>query len=484
MTADYIAFHAQERPDAVAYVDNGRAVSYGAIARDVRRFTRAIREFGIPAGGVAAVGCEQPYLHLLILLACERLGLATASLTAREERSVLPLLDGADLLISEFPPPPGARPRLRHEITQSWVDRVLGLPDADEAALPLPPAESPLRILRTSGTTGTSKRLHLTRRMLDFWTHRWIWLYGLGVRSRVMTALPFAIGGAYAQVCACLRAGGTVVRENRMEVPQALRLHSIDLVVLLPVFLRDVLGTIPAGFERQGPLVVATFGGAIQPGLRAEAVARLCGAVSDMYGCNEVGFIGSNGLHRAGSYLDVWPGVAIEVTDDRDRPLPPGQLGRVRVRTESMFAGYIDDPDATRQMLRDGWFYPGDVGVLRGPRSLELLGRGDDILNFDGHKLMPEPLEEMIRKSAGHPELAVGAALDADGATVLCVAVAEQGIADAGLEARISSAVSRAGFRKFELVRVPGIPRNVAGKIQRHLLKAEIAAARQIPPRE
>jgi len=484
MTADYIAFHAQQRPDAAAFLDDGHRVTYNDLARDIRKFTRAMREFEIPQGGTVVVGCDNPHLHLLILLACERLGLTTTSLVGREPPTVLPLLDAADLLISEFPPPPEARPRLRHEITQAWVDGVKRLPDAEEAPLPLPPAESALRILRTSGTTGTPKRLYLTRRMFDCWTNRWIWLYGLGVRSRVMAALPFVIGGGYAQVCACLRAGGTVVRENRMEVAQALSHYSVDLVVLLPVFLREVLAKIPAGFGRVEGLVVAAFGGAIQPSLRAEAVARLCGAVSDMYGCNEVGFIGSSGLYRAGGHLDVWPGVAVEVTDDQDRPLPPGQLGRIRVRTESMFAGYIDDPEATRRMLREGWFYPGDVGVLHGPRSLELQGRGDDILNFEGHKFMPEPLEEMIRKRVRIPEFAVGADLDADGAPVLCVAVAETGIVDAELETRIAAVLSHAGFRKFELVRVPSIPRNVGGKVQRHLLKAEIAAARQGPLRE
>ncbi|HYC14667.1 MAG TPA: AMP-binding protein, partial [Stellaceae bacterium] len=232
-------------------------------------------------------------------------------------------------------------------------------------ALPFPSAESPLRILRTSGTTGAPKRLHLTRRMFDFWASRWIWCYGLGIGSRTLTVMPFSIGGAYAQICATLRAGGTVVREGRMEVAEALRQQTIGLVVMLPRDLREVLAKIPPGVARMPELVIATFGGAISESLRAEAVERLCGAVSDMYGCNEVGFIGSSGLRRTGNGLDVWPGVAIEIVDEEGRVLPWDQPGRLRVRTESMFAGYIDDPQMTQRMLRDGWFYSGDMGAAR-----------------------------------------------------------------------------------------------------------------------
>jgi len=275
MTADYIAFHAQQRPDVVGFLDNGRAMTYGALARGIRRCTHAMREFGIAAGGTVAVGCEDPLIHLLILMASERLGLTTVSLVAPEGSSALPLLEGVDLLLSEAPPPPGALPRHRHDLTQAWVDRVFELPDAEEPALPLHGAESTLRILRTSGTTGTFKRLRLTRRMLDAWANRWIWCYGLGPRARVMTALPFAIGGAYAQICACLRAGGTVVRESRMEVAQALALHAVSHIALLPVFLREVLAKVPAGFARLPEVVVSSFGGAVSPSLRAQAVGRL-----------------------------------------------------------------------------------------------------------------------------------------------------------------------------------------------------------------
>ena len=50
MTMDYIAFHAAERLDAVAFIIAGREISCAHCARDIRKLTRALREFDLPRG--------------------------------------------------------------------------------------------------------------------------------------------------------------------------------------------------------------------------------------------------------------------------------------------------------------------------------------------------------------------------------------------------------------------------------------------------
>jgi acyl-CoA synthetase (AMP-forming)/AMP-acid ligase II len=59
-----------------------------------------------------------------------------------------------------------------------------------------------------------------------------------------------------------------------------------------------------------------------------------------------------------------------------DAPLPEGAAGWVRVKSDGLFSGYLDDPETNRRMIRDGWFYPGDVGMLLGDRRVKILGRG------------------------------------------------------------------------------------------------------------
>ena len=79
----------------------------------------------------------------------------------------------------------------------------------------------------------------------------------------------------------------------------------------------------------------------------------------------------------------ILPGVEVETVDDHRRPVWRW-LGLVRVKGGGCIDSYENDPDAAEKMFHDGWFYPGDVGEMLGPRSLKLLGWVDDLINIGG----------------------------------------------------------------------------------------------------
>ncbi|HYC14666.1 MAG TPA: hypothetical protein VEC75_10465 [Stellaceae bacterium] len=93
--------------------------------------------------------------------------------------------------------------------------------------------------------------------------------------------------------------------------------------------------------------------------------------------------------------------------------------------------------------------------------------------------MLPEALEEFIRRASGLEELAISAVTGPDGATELCIALVGTGPLDPQTRSRLEAIVVGAGFRKFMLAWLPRIPRNDAGKMQRHILKAEIDATRR-----
>src|SRR5262249_5941277 len=102
-----------------------------------------------------------------------------------------------------------------------------------------------------------------------------------------------------------------------------------------------------------------------------------------------------------------YPGVAIEIVDDRDRALPPGEVGLIRMRGSGYARGYLDDPVATAKAFRDGWDYPGDLGLLTPEGALILKGRADDLINYDGTKIYPIDIELALQQ---HPAVAEAAA--------------------------------------------------------------------------
>jgi len=83
VTPQYLAFHAAERPDAIALIAQGREISFGQFDQDLRKVHRALQSLGRPAGSSAAVRCVDIYFHWLLLLGFECLAVTTVSLDDR-----------------------------------------------------------------------------------------------------------------------------------------------------------------------------------------------------------------------------------------------------------------------------------------------------------------------------------------------------------------------------------------------------------------
>jgi acyl-CoA synthetase (AMP-forming)/AMP-acid ligase II len=190
-----------------------------------------------------------------------------------------------------------------------------------------------------------------------------------------------------------------------------------------------------------------------------------------MYACNELGLVAVAGFGGDTAHGTLWPGVTVEIVDEQGIPSPYGQPGAIRIATDSMVDGYLDDPETTARMFRDGWFYPGDVGILRGARRLQVLGRADELLNVGGEKISPANVEELIMAEAGIDDVGVCTIPDAEGVEQLCVAVSGELARDPQALERVGRLVGHAGLGNLFVVGVPQIPRTSTGKIQRALLK-------------
>jgi acyl-coenzyme A synthetase/AMP-(fatty) acid ligase len=470
MTAEFVAFHATERPGAVALVNNGREISYAEFSRDIRKFTRALRDFGLPRGASAAVESEDVYAHWLMRLAFEELDVVTASLPADASRKTPAYLREFDLVMSRRSIPT-ERVRRHHVVTPEWLKGVLARTGEGEAPATAKSPDDPLRILYTSGTTGTPKKIVYSRWIHERSVTKSMWFNGVTGRSRYLLTIPFSVGSSYANATACLRSGGTVVVEDRMPVGQAIGSLAITHVALPPIHLKQVLDELPERFAKPAELTIFSFGAAVASALCDRAFARLATEICDMYGSNEAGYVSSIRSRQGAEFGCVWPGVRIEIVDEGDRPLPLGELGRIRVKTDCMVQGYANDPEATRRMFRDGWFYAGDMGILRGARRLQVVGRDDDLLNVGWSKLSPSALEERVLRVVEVGDVGICSVSNAEGIERVCVVVAGARDSDQELLSRITVAFADIELGRFYLLRVPHVPRNANGKIRRDLLK-------------
>ncbi|MGB8957721.1 MAG: AMP-binding protein [Candidatus Aminicenantales bacterium] len=118
------------------------------------------------------------------------------------------------------------------------------------------------------------------------------------------------------------------------------------------------------------------------------------------YGLTEAApVISANSLkaHKLGSSGRVAPGIELRICDDNGVELPRGRTGEIVVRGENVMTGYWRNDKATRETIREGWLYTGDLGYLDADGFLYVLGRMKSLLiASDGEKYSPEMIEEAI----------------------------------------------------------------------------------------
>ena len=166
--------------------------------------------------------------------------------------------------------------------------------------------------------------------------------------------------------------------------------------------------------------------------------------------------------------------VEVEIVDEGGDPVVVGETGEIVARGSRMMAGYWKEEAATRDTLRGGWIYTGDLGYQDQDGYIYLSGRAKDFIKRGGEMISPEEVEQVLRS---HPELddaAVIGVQDAEwGEEVRAIVV---GHADQVTEGQIIEFCREklAGYKRpRSVVFVEELPRNVMGKVLKRDLREE-----------
>jgi long-chain acyl-CoA synthetase len=127
----------------------------------------------------------------------------------------------------------------------------------------------------------------------------------------------------------------------------------------------------------------------------------------------------------------VW-GVDVEIAradlEDRIEVLPAGDVGEVVVRGHNVMAGYLGRPEATADVLVDGWFRTGDLGVKDEDGYLSIVDRKKDMVVRNGYNVYPREIEEVLMRHPAVAQVAVIGIPDArHGEEVCAVVIARPG---------------------------------------------------------
>ena len=198
----------------------------------------------------------------------------------------------------------------------------------------------------------------------------------------------------------------------------------------------------------------------------------MCTGLFSTYGATETGGVAVAPAHAIadtpGAVGYVVPGAVVEIADENDNPLPRGREGSVRIRTAVQ--GYVGSPPEARSAFRNGWFYPGDIGVLRPDGMLVVLGRERSLLNLGGDKVRPELLEDVLMSHASVAQAAVFTHADALGIARLWAAIVPRSRIDEDALRRHCAQKLGGAFAPAHFAVVDALPLTEGGKLDRSRL--------------
>ncbi len=479
-TAQFVARHARQTPDAVAVVEAGVRISYAAFAADLLRYAAALQRVPVQSGMLVGVETMNRYLHLQLLLACEIIGATTLSLLATEVTAYNPLVRGCDVLLATGCQIGGDLPTTV-VMTADWLgDAARFVVQSTDLTLldRTIPGCTIVRIARSSGTTAGPKVIAMSlakQQLIVARNAEWV-ARDLAPRQEFLCIYHLTVRSVYHRVLGCLQHGGTIHFALEGEALDLIAAGAVNGVIFLvgdaERLVRDARPPAPGH-----SLIVWAIGSAASPALRRLIRERLNATFRSYYSSNETGRVACVDDDNVGA---LCPGVAVRIVDEAGQDKKLGENGYILVKTETMVDGYRDDPALTASRFVDGWFHTRDVGYMPAADRLVVLGRGDDILNVGGVKLSPGPIEAQIKAIDGITDAALLAIDGADRATGLLVAVeTATGDLPPDFAARLNPVMAPT-MTAFKLLVTRQFPRTDTGKVKRQDL---LAIYRQVQTR-
>jgi fatty-acyl-CoA synthase len=199
--------------------------------------------------------------------------------------------------------------------------------------------------------------------------------------------------------------------------------------------------------------------------------------VYDVYGCTEASpcitiLSAEDSLRKDVSVGKALPFLEAHVVDEDDRVLPPGEVGELICRGPNVMKDYFRNPEGTREAIRNGWLYTGDLARMDEEGFFYIVDRKKEMIVSGGENIYPREIEEVLITHPSIADVAVVGIPDPDwGQAVKAFVAPKEGkVID---EQEVIDYCKRylASYKKPKTVAfVPSIPRNPSGKALKRLL--------------
>ncbi|MGE0030126.1 MAG: class I adenylate-forming enzyme family protein [Steroidobacteraceae bacterium] len=335
-------------------------------------------------------------------------------------------------------------------------------------------------IIYTSGTTGRPKGVMLSHRNLAANTGAIIEYLGLRSDDRGIAVLPFQFSYGNSVLHTHLAAGAELLLEDSIAYPHAVLQRMADHGVTgfagVPSTFALLLSRCDLSAFDLGRLRYLTQAGGPMPKAN---ILRLRAQLPNaklfvMYGQTEAAarltYLPPERLdEKLGSVGIAIPGVELAVLRPDGSQANPNEVGEISARGPNVMAGYLKDPDATREALRGGWLHTGDLGHFDDDGFLTIDGRAIEMIKVGAFRVSPQEVEEVIAALPGVAEVGVtGIPDELLGQAIKAVLVMKEG---GKLDVRTVKAHCRQQLAMYKVPKIVEfantLPYTATGKVRR-----------------
>ena len=511
-TSEFLMIAGAIVPDRPAIIFDGQTTTFEGLAERANRLANGLSDLGVGPGDRVATmqvntnQCIEAYFAAAQLDAiyvpinfrskteelAQMLEIAGPSVLLLGKRylSLVPedkqLSDGIILLDGEAD---GAHKNYEALLAESSPDQ-MHFPEAGD--------EDTTVIMFTAGTTGVPKGVMLTHDSFSSYLLATVEPADPEIEESNLITVPFYHIAGLQAALAAVYGGRTLVVMRQFEPGEWLSLaheNQVNRAMLVPTMLKHLMAHPDFSDFDLSSLSVITYGAAPMPlEVIRQAIDKFPGArFINAFGQTETASTitmlppddhvldGSpeeieTKLKRLTSIGKPLDDVEVKIVDEAGETVAVDETGEIVARGSRMMAGYWQQESATRDTLRNGWIYTGDLGYQDQDGYIFLSGRAKDFIKRGGEMISPEEVEQVLRS---HPELDDAAVIGVPdvewGEEVRAVVV---GRSDLVTEEQIIEFCREklAGYKRpRSVVFVGELPRNVMGKVLKRDLREEFS---------
>ena len=506
MNAGYLLTRAANYyPNHTAFVIDDEAMTYKDLNERVNKLANALLDLGLKKGDRVGLLFHNSYGYLESYLALYKAGLVWVRLNARltpsEHKAMLDDSEAKALIHDDqfTDVVEGIKEGLEWVIQkgegpgQNYDELVENGGDHDpEVRVTLDDISD---LWYTSGTTGTPKGIMLTHRNILTCSQLLLTdIYDITSQDKFLTPGALSHAGSVRVLPFIIR-GATCYLQTHFDSEKMLQ-DTQDLKItdwaLVPTMLVTIMDHPDFNKYDLSSLKRITYAGSPLPMERIKEALEKFGPILDQsYGQAE-SIITITHLsreehkvvgdpvhdHRLASAGREYPGVQVRVVDDKDNVVGPNEIGEVVTRSDLVMRGYWNQPEATKEALRGGWLYTGDLGYIDDEGYLYLVDRKHDKIITGGLNVYPREVEEVMSRHPAVAQVAVFGVKDSRwGEAVTAAIVPRQGRSVTEEELMSFCREQLSGYKKpKKIFFTDDLPKNLYGKVMRKELKKQFEA--------